>query len=49
MNDTLNIDPNDDQKNNQTKVVIRVHMLGYSCEMDEINSICKKYKLNFEG
>jgi len=47
VNDTLNIDPNDLIKKitSKTKVVIPVHMLGYSCEMDEINSICKKYKI----
>ncbi len=30
----------------KTKVIIPVHLYGQTCDMDKINKICKKYKLN---
>lgn len=47
VNETLNIDPTQLKKliNKKTKVLIVVHMLGVSPEMDEIIKICKKNKI----
>ena len=30
----------------KTKVIIPVHLYGQTCDMDKVNKICKKYKLN---
>ena len=44
VNKTLNMDPNELKKSitKKTKVVIPVHMLGFSAEMSEILKICRK-------
>jgi len=44
---TLNMDPVELEKSitKKTKVVIPVHMLGFSCEMQKIINICKRKKI----
>ncbi|QQS35230.1 MAG: DegT/DnrJ/EryC1/StrS family aminotransferase [Ignavibacteriales bacterium] len=44
---TYNIDPEriEEKITPKTKAVMIVHLYGKSCEMDKINSICKKYNL----
>jgi len=44
VNNTLNMDPNELEKSitKKTKVVIPVHMLGFSAQMSEIQKICRK-------
>ena len=44
---SLNMDPNliEDAITKKTKAILPVHMLGYSCQMDKIMSIAKKYSL----
>lgn len=44
---TLNIDPNSVKKliSKKTKAVICVHYGGIPCKMDELNKICKEYKI----
>ncbi len=44
---TLNMDPNliEGAITSKTKAILPVHMLGYSCQMDKINKIAKKYNL----
>lgn len=44
VNKTLNMDPNDLKAKitNKTRVIIPVHMLGVSCQMDEIISIARE-------
>jgi 8-amino-3,8-dideoxy-alpha-D-manno-octulosonate transaminase len=48
INETLNIDPADlEQKiSKKTKVVIPVHMMGVSAQMNEIMKICKEHNLH---
>ncbi len=45
---TYNIDPEmiEEKITSKTKAIMIVHLYGKSCEMDKINSICKKYNLN---
>jgi len=45
--DTFNIDPQEIEKKitAKTKAVIVVHLFGQACQMDEIMTIAKKYKL----
>ncbi|MDA9975191.1 aminotransferase class I/II-fold pyridoxal phosphate-dependent enzyme [Candidatus Pelagibacter sp.] len=47
VNNTLNMDPNELKKKitKKTKVIAPVHMLGVSCEMDEIFKIASKHKI----
>lgn len=47
INENLNMDLSELEKkiNKRTKVILPVHMLGNSCEMDKIIKIAKKYKL----
>jgi len=47
VNKTLNMDPIELKKSitKKTKVVIPVHMLGFSSEMQEIKNICKRRKI----
>jgi 8-amino-3,8-dideoxy-alpha-D-manno-octulosonate transaminase len=47
VNDTYNIDPSEIEKaiTSKTKAIVPVHMLGNPAEMDEVNSIAKKYNL----
>lgn len=44
---SLNMDPNLIEKSvtKKTKAILPVHMLGYSCQMDKILKIAKKYNL----
>ena len=44
---TLNMDPNLIERSvtKKTKAILPVHMLGYSCQMDKILKIAKKYNL----
>ena len=56
VNENLNMDLSELEKsiNKRTKVILPVHMLGNSCEMDKIIKIANKYKLkiledNFES
>lgn len=46
--DTLNINPDEIRKNitDKTKAIIPVHYGGHACDMDEIMSIAKEYKLH---
>jgi len=45
---SLNMDPYDLEKkiSKKTKAVIPVHMLGFSCDLDKINTICKKFNIH---
>ncbi len=47
VNNSLNMDPVDLKKRitKKTKAVIPVHMLGFSCQMNEIKKICKKKRI----
>lgn len=47
IDETLNMDIDDLKKkiNSRTKVIIPVHMLGASCNMDQISKIAKKNKI----
>jgi perosamine synthetase len=44
---TLNIDPEkiENKISKKTAAIIVVHMYGYSCEIEKILKICKKYKI----
>ncbi len=44
---SLNMDPYDLEKkiSKKTKAVIPVHMLGFACDLDKINTICKKFNI----
>lgn len=44
---TLNIDPNDAafRVTNRTRAIIPVHFAGQPCDMDELDSLAKKYNL----
>ena len=47
IDDSLTLDPNDIERRitSRTKAIMPVHMLGNSCEMDEIMAIAKKHGL----
>lgn len=46
--DTFNIDPSkiEEKITGRTKAIVPVHIFGQSADMDEINAIAQKYKLN---
>ena len=47
QNDTLNIDPEKiiSKITNKTRAIIPVHFAGHPCDLEEIHSIAKKYRL----